>query len=181
MHLRLVSILAAVLLVAACETTPEDSGGSAGTGASIDDDASSSSSSSVDSEMTEKKETVEEADLGPTQEGLIAFAGDRVFFDLNKYNVKAEGQRALERQAEWLARYPSVSFTIEGHCDERGTREYNLALGERRAQSSKSYLVALGVDPDRITTVSYGKERPEAVGSNDAAWSQNRRAVSIIN
>jgi len=180
MHLRLVSIFAAVLLVAACETTPEDSGGSAGTGASSDD-ASSSSSPSVDSDMTEKMEMVEEADLGPTQEGLIAFAGDRVFFDFNKYNVNAEGQRALERQAEWLARYPNISFTIEGHCDERGTREYNLALGERRAQASKSYLVALGVDPNRITTVSYGKEMPEAVGSNDAAWSQNRRAVSIVN
>ena len=179
MHLRLVSIFAAVLLVAACETTPEDSGGSAGTGASSDD--ASSSSSSVDNGMTEKKEMMEEADLDPTQEGLIAFAGDRVFFDFDKYNVKAEGQRALERQAEWLARYPNVSFTIEGHCDERGTREYNLALGERRAQASKSYLVALGVDPDRVTTVSYGKERPEAVGSNDAAWSQNRRAVSIVN
>ena len=179
MHLRLVSIFAAVLIVAACETTPEDSGGSAGTGASSDD--ASSSSSSVDSDMTETKEMMEEADLGPTQEGLIAFAGDRVFFDFDKYNVKPEGQRVLERQAEWLARYPNVSFTIEGHCDERGTREYNLALGERRAQASKSYLVALGVDPDRITTVSYGKERPEAVGSNDAAWAQNRRSVSIVN
>ena len=179
MHLRLVSIFAAVLLVAACETTPEDTGGSAGTGAASED--STTSSPSVTSEMTDEKEMMEEADLGPTQEGLIAFAGDRVFFDFDKYNVKPEGQRALERQAEWLARYPNVSLTIEGHCDERGTREYNLALGERRAQSSKSYLVALGVDPDRITTVSYGKERPEAVGSNEAAWSQNRRAVSIVN
>ena len=135
MHLRLVSIFAAVLLVAACETTPEDTGGSAGTGAASED--STTSSPSVTSEMTDEKEMMEEADLGPTQEGLIAFAGDRVFFDFDKYNVKPEGQRALERQAEWLARYPNVSLTIEGHCDERGTREYNLALGERRAQSSQ--------------------------------------------
>ncbi len=113
-------------------------------------------------------------------EDLVANVGDRVFFDFDKYNLKPAAQATLERQAAWLKTYPAVTITIEGHCDERGTREYNLALGARRANAAKDYLVSLGIDPSRITTISYGKERPAVLGSNEAAWAQNRRAVTVI-
>ena len=103
-----------------------------------------------------------------------------VYFDTDRYNIDSADAAALQAQAQYFARYPQVTFTIEGHADERGTREYNLALGERRANAAKNYLVSLGVSPDRIRTVSYGKERPVALASNAAAWSQNRRAASII-
>lgn len=105
--------------------------------------------------------------------------GDRIFFDTDKFNVDVEDQSTLQRQAQWLARYPNVRVTVEGHADERGTREYNLALGERRANSAKNYLASLGVDSSRIQTVSYGKERPQALGSDEQSWAQNRRAVTI--
>lgn len=104
---------------------------------------------------------------------------DRIFFDTDKFNVDAEDQAVLRSQAEWLARYPQKRIVIEGHCDERGTREYNIALGDRRANAAKNYLAALGVSPSRITVVSYGKERPVALGSDENAWAQNRRAVTI--
>ena len=107
--------------------------------------------------------------------------GDRVFFDFDKSDIKAEGQTVLSRQADWLKRYPNVTVTVEGHCDERGTREYNLALGERRANAVRRALVALGIPQNRIQTISYGKERPAVVGSNEAAWAQNRRGVTVIN
>lgn len=113
-------------------------------------------------------------------EDFVVNVGDRVFFDFDKYNLKAKARDTLKRQAAWLKRYPSVVITIEGHCDERGTREYNLALGERRANSAKNYLVALGINPNRLKTISYGKERPAVVGSNEAAWSQNRRSVLVV-
>lgn len=115
-----------------------------------------------------------------TQQDLVVNVGDRVFYGYDRYDLSPEAQRTLEMQAEWLTRYPSVNVTIEGHCDERGTREYNLALGERRANAVKSYLVALGIDPMRITTLSFGKERPAVLGSNPAAWSQNRRGVTVV-
>ncbi len=105
--------------------------------------------------------------------------GDRVFFAYDKFDLSADARRTLERQAAWLKQYASVRLTVEGHADERGTREYNLALGERRANAAKDYLVALGVPASRLTTVSYGKERPSVLGSNEAAWSQNRRGVSV--
>jgi peptidoglycan-associated lipoprotein len=105
--------------------------------------------------------------------------GDRIFFDTDKFNVDSEDQSTLQRQAQWLAQYPNVRVTVEGHADERGTREYNLALGERRANSAKNYLASLGVDASRVQTVSYGKERPQALGSDEQSWAQNRRAVTI--
>ncbi|HEY9090805.1 peptidoglycan-associated lipoprotein Pal [Parasphingorhabdus sp.] len=105
---------------------------------------------------------------------------DRILFELDSYTVDSQDQAILQSQAQWLAQYPNARITIEGHADERGTREYNLALGERRANAAKNYLASLGVSPDRMTTVSYGKERPEALGSNEAAWAQNRRAVTIV-
>ena len=103
-----------------------------------------------------------------------------IYFDTDRFNIDTADAAALQSQAQYLARYPQISITVEGHADERGTREYNLALGERRANSAKNYLVGLGVDPARISTVSYGKERPVALGSNEQAWAQNRRAVSVV-
>lgn len=105
---------------------------------------------------------------------------DTIYFDTDKYDIDAEDQAALREQAAYLQQYPNIRATIEGHCDERGTREYNLALGERRANAAKNYLVSLGISADRLTTVSYGKERPVALGSNEQAWARNRRAVTIV-
>ena len=102
-----------------------------------------------------------------------------IYFDTDRFNIDSEDSARLQTQAQYLARYPQVSITIEGHADERGTREYNLALGERRANAAKNFLVSLGVDAGRIATVSYGKERPVALGSNEESWARNRRAVSL--
>lgn len=98
-----------------------------------------------------------------------------VFFDYDKYNLRADARSTLESNAQFLLADPSIGLTLEGHCDERGTVEYNLALGERRAQSVKDYLVEFGIDPSRLMTVSYGEERPFALGHNESSWSQNRR------
>ena len=106
--------------------------------------------------------------------------GDRVFYAFDSSTLDATAQQTLMRQAQWLAQNPAVTVTIEGHTDERGTREYNLALGARRAQAARDFLAAQGVSPNRMRTVSFGKERPVALGSNEAAWAQNRRAVTIV-
>jgi peptidoglycan-associated lipoprotein len=116
-----------------------------------------------------------------SQQDLDASAGDRVFFAFDRSDISPEARQTLSRQADWLRRYPNVTVTIEGHCDERGTREYNLALGERRAQAVKNVLVALGIPAGRISTISYGKERPAVVGSTEDAYAQNRRAVTVVN
>jgi peptidoglycan-associated lipoprotein len=117
-----------------------------------------------------------------SQEDFLATvgqSGDRILFDTDRFNIDAQDQVTLQGQAQWLARYPNSRVTVEGHADERGTREYNLALGERRANSAKNYLASLGVSAERIQTVSYGKERPSAMGSDESAWAQNRRAVTV--
>src|SRR5581483_4656595 len=106
--------------------------------------------------------------------------GDTIHFDYNEYAVKANDQATLQKQAQWLAKYPAVKLTIEGHCDERGTREYNLALGARRANAVKEYLVSQGVAAARLETVSYGKERPICTDSSEDCYAQNRRGVSVI-
>lgn len=116
-----------------------------------------------------------------SQEELFDAVGDRVFFDLDSAVLNASAQKTLERQSEWLNRYPELTVTIEGHCDERGTREYNLALGERRAAAAKQFLVSLGIKASRVNTISYGKERPAVLGSNESAWGENRRAVTVVN
>lgn len=103
-----------------------------------------------------------------------------IYFETDRHNIDATDAAALQSQAQYLGQYPQISITIEGHADERGTREYNLALGERRANAAKNYLTSLGVAASRITTVSYGKERPVALGSDEASWAQNRRAVSVV-
>ena len=109
-----------------------------------------------------------------------AMAGrDTIYFDTDRYNVDSADAATLQSQAQWLARNPAARVTIEGHADERGTRDYNLALGERRANAAKTYLIGLGVGAERIATVSYGKERPVALGSDESSWARNRRAVTV--
>jgi peptidoglycan-associated lipoprotein len=113
---------------------------------------------------------------------FIAQAGsDRVRFAYDSYEIDDTARSILTRQAQWLGQYPNVRITVEGHADERGTREYNLALGDRRAEAAKNFLAAQGVSTSRITTISYGKERPEADGADEAAYAINRRAVTAIN
>jgi peptidoglycan-associated lipoprotein len=155
---RMIGIATAVLLLAACSSTPP---APSGPGGPIGGPG------------------------GPgyapgSQQDLAATAGDRVFFAYDQSTISPEGQQILERQAEWLKRYANVSVTIEGHCDERGTREYNLALGERRAQAVKNVLVALGIPAARIQTISYGKERPIVVGSDEAGYAQNRVGITTV-
>jgi len=115
-----------------------------------------------------------------TQDDLSVNVGDRVFFGYDSYTLTPEAISQLELQAQWLRQYPSVTVTVEGHADERGTREYNLALGDRRANAAKNYLVSLGVDPRSVSTLSYGKERPEMLGSNAESWAKNRRSVTVV-
>ncbi len=154
--------------------------------------ACSDSESNVDAQDTMTREGISDGpladvyqgDMGPasgTQADLVVNVGDRIFFGYDRYDLTPEARLTLEKQAEWMQQYPALSLTIEGHADERGTREYNLALGERRANSVKNYLVALGVSPTRLTTISYGKERPAVPGANETAWAQNRRGVTKVN
>ena len=122
---------------------------------------------------------------GPSVGTQAHFAGavgssTTIYFDTDRYNVDSQDAAALQAQAQYFARYPQITFTVEGHADERGTREYNLALGERRATAAKNYLISIGVDANRIAVVSHGKERPVALGSDEGSWSQNRRAASVI-
>ena len=115
-----------------------------------------------------------------TQEQLRAEIGDRIFFETNSSTIDPRAQPILQSLASWLSQHPQRSIRVEGHADERGTREFNLALGNSRATAVKNYLTAAGVSPGRLTTISYGKERPAAAGSSPAAWSQNRRAVFVV-
>ena len=120
---------------------------------------------------------------GPTPGSAEDFAvnvGDRVFFGYDRYDLTPEARTQVDLQAKWLAQYPNIHITIEGHADERGTREYNIALGERRANAVRDYLSSTGVDGSRISVISYGKERPAVVGEDPSAWAQNRRAVTRI-
>ena len=160
-----------VLFVAACATKPKDAADSSGSG-------SSSSDSSVEGTISE---TAGSGIVKGSQEDFIVNVGDRVFFGYDSSDLDSDALELLQDQVAWLKQNSNVSVTIEGHCDERGTREYNLALGEKRAQAVKNYLIGLGISPDRVSTVSYGKERPAVVGSNDGAWAQNRRSVTIVN
>ena len=160
-----------VLFVAACATTPKDSADSSGSG-------SSSSGSDVSSEGT-ITETTGSGIVSGSQEDLIVNVGDRVFFGYDSSDLDSDALELLQDQVAWLKQNSDVTVTIEGHCDERGTREYNLALGEKRAQAVKNYLIGLGINPDRVSTISYGKERPAVVGSNDGAWAQNLSLIHI--
>ncbi len=152
--LRFAAVAAAFFMVAACSST---------------DATTTATPSSSTSTVTPG-----------TQQDLVTNVGDRVFFDTDKTLVTDEGKATLQRQAAWMKLYPNLTFTLEGHADERGTREYNLALGGRRAAATKDFLVSLGVDGSRINTVSYGKERPVCLESNEDCWAQNRRAVTVV-
>ncbi len=123
---------------------------------------------------------VGDAAPGSQQEFLVA-VGDRVFFDTDSSVITATGQATLNKQADWLNKYPQFRFTIEGHADERGTREYNIALGARRAAAVVNYLIARGVSVNRMSSKSFGKERPVAICNDISCWSQNRRAVTVLN
>lgn len=116
---------------------------------------------------------------GSQQDFVASVMSDTVRFDTDASDIRDSDRQILQSQAQWLAKYPGKRITIEGHCDERGTREYNIALGDRRANAAKNYLASLGVDPSRMSTISYGKERPVALGSDENSWAQNRRAVTV--
>jgi len=163
MHLRFIGLLAAIAIVAGCSSKSETSGGDMGAGGAGGIQAGANGSVAPGSE----------ADLAQN-------VGDRIFFELDRSELSQEARQTLDRQAAWLKRYPTVRVTLEGHCDERGTREYNMALGARRANTAKAYLVALGVDAGRLSTVSYGAERPAVLGTGEAVWSQNRRDVTVV-
>ena len=156
-------VFASLLMLAACSSKPADNGSAAGSGAA---GAGSSTAGTT---------------IAPgSDRDFIVNVGDRIFFDTDKYNVRADQRAQLQKQADWLKKYPNVQVTVEGHADERGTREYNLALGARRANAVKEFLVSLGVSTSRLQTVSYGKERPICTESNEDCWAQNRRGVSTI-
>ena len=168
MRVKFLALLAAGLLLAACSSTSDESASTAGSGSTVSTGATSTTSQSLP---------------GPTegtQEHLLVNVGDRVFFGYDRSDLTTQAQATIEALATWMNTYPSVTLSVEGHCDERGTREYNLALGERRANAVRDYLIALGVDPNRLTTISYGKERPAVLGSNEEAWAQNRRSVFVV-
>jgi peptidoglycan-associated lipoprotein len=170
MYARLIGIVGAVILLAACSSAPETPAGGPGGPGGPGGGA-----------MGAPMGGVAGAAVPGSQQDLAQTAGDRVFFAFDRSDISPEAQQTLQRQAEWLQRYPNVTVTIEGHCDERGTREYNLALGERRANAAKQVLIAAGVAPSRISTISYGKDRPVVPGSTEEAWAQNRVAITTVN
>jgi peptidoglycan-associated lipoprotein len=172
MRFKFIALIAAAFLLSACETAPDESANTGGAGGASGGGTTASSGGSGSGMPMGLKPG--------SNEDLVVNVGDRVFFGFDKYNVSSQARKTLEKQAAWLKKYPSVTISVEGHADERGTREYNLALAERRANSVKDYLTALGIAPGRVRTISYGKERPVALGSNEAAWSQNRRGVTVV-
>ena len=159
---KLILLVAAGFFLASCAATKTDQGGDV-------DASSSASSSSSDGSIN-----------AGTQEDLIVNVGDRVFFEFDSSELTVDAQATLDAQAAWLLQYSDTDITIEGHADERGTREYNLALGDKRAFAVYSYLAQAGVDTNRMDYVSWGKERPEVIGSEETAYSQNRRGVTIV-
>ena len=184
---RLITICAATLLLAACETASTDSNevvGSSSAASSGSDAAASASSNTSDSSTSASSgssgSTLADIDV-QTPDEMLAKVGSTVYFGYDQSTLTAEAQATLDRQAAFLKSNPSIRIVIEGHCDERGTREYNLALGDRRASAARDYLVAKGVNASRLTTISYGKERPAVGGSNNTSYALNRRSMSKIN
>lgn len=171
-----IALLLSMGILAGCETPPTDGGSTYSTGTEQQGDGMYDGSG-VEQQGYQNGQYADDGYDG----GYIADnVRDRVFFGLDSSVIDSDAQSTLKKQALWLQQNPDVAVLLEGHCDERGTREYNLALGARRAEAAKSYLVSLGVDPMRMRTVSYGKERPAALGSNEEAWAKNRRAVTVI-
>lgn len=174
------SAIALFLGAAACSSTPEPED-TAQTTPPVTEDTRSAQTEPVDESDIEEPNRV--VDAGPAAGSIEDFTvnvGDRVYFNLDQASLDPDDQEILQRQAAWLQSYPGVRILVAGNCDERGTREYNLALGERRANTVRQYLISLGVDPARIETVSYGKERPIATCSDPSCYAQNRRAVTVI-
>lgn len=200
---RLLTICAATMLLAACETASTDSnevvGSSSGTSSGSDVAASASSNTSESSTSTSSDKSSSSSTSGASgasgassgsasaesdvqsADNMLAKVGSTVYFDYDESSLTVEAQATLDRQAAFLKANPSIRIVIEGHCDERGTREYNLALGDRRASAASDYLVAKGVNASRLTTISFGKERPAVGGSNDTSYALNRRSMSKIN
>jgi len=174
---RLLAVLAIPLLLVACKSTPDSDATATTDGMATGDRAPLARNDVIfDSDMSDTAQ----AGTPGSQEDLTAQAGDRVFFALDSSELDSEARATLEKQAAWLNQYANLNVTIEGHADERGTREYNLALGERRAQAVKNYLISLGISPSRVNTISYGKERPAVLGTGEEAWSRNRRGVTVV-
>ena len=162
MNVKIIGALAAVSLLAACSgNNPANTGATSGTGAPIG--ASAGGNAAPGSE-----------------EDLVANVGDRVFFAYNENSLSGDAQATLDKQSAWLQKYPQVAVQIAGNTDDRGTEEYNLALGQRRANSARDYLVSRGVSQDRLSTISYGKDRPTALGDDEQAWAQNRNAITAV-
>ena len=158
MNMKILGAFAAVALLAACANTPKTNTAAAGSGATA-------------------------ATSGPapgSEQDLVASVGDRVFYAFDRSGLSSEAQTTLDRQAAWLQKYPQVQVMIAGNCDARGTEEYNLALGQRRANTARDFLVARGVAPTRVQTISYGKDRPVALGSDSQAYAQNRNAITSV-
>lgn len=168
MGTRILSLLAVLVLVAGCSSTPKDTG-------SLTTDGSVTSAP-----MGDTGAPVAGGPIPGTQQDLVVNVGDRVFFGYDKYDLSTEARATIEKQAQWLKTYPQINISVEGHCDERGTREYNLALGEKRAAAVRNYLIALGIEASRVQTISYGKERPAVTGSDETSWAQNRRGVVVV-
>ena len=175
---KIFAMLGTLALLSACETASQKVvSGSAATSSSSG--SASSSGSSSGSSSVDKKQSLFAQTKQTAADKLIA-VGDRVLFDYDSAELDSSAKILLDSQSRFLRVNSDLNFIIEGHCDERGTREYNLALGEQRATAVRDYLVIQGIDPDRIKVISYGKEKPAVVGSNSMAWSKNRRAVTII-
>ncbi len=166
MKSKVLTVFAAAALLAACETAPTEQAQTTGEGQA--------------EETVVTEEVTEQTPAPGSQEQLQQEVGSKVYFAFDKSTLSEEARETLKAQAGWLKEYEGVTVTIEGHADERGTREYNLALGERRANAVKDYLTALGVDPNRLRTISYGEERPAVVGHDKEAWAKNRRAVTVV-
>ena len=192
---RLIALFAVAFFVAACETASQITTDSAGdstassssstasaSGSSSSGSSGSSSTSSTPSSGSSSSSASSSAAAGTDSAAdKLASIGNTVYFSYDSAALDGNSQATLYRQAAFLNGNPSLTVTIEGHCDERGTREYNLALGERRAAAARDYLLAQGVDPARIKVISYGKERPAMAGSNEESWAKNRRAATVLN
>ena len=184
---RFILLAASAALLAACETASEiDAIASGASGSSASSSASSGTSSSSSGGTSSTSSSSASSDSGTSYsydtdpKTALIKVGDRVLFGYDSSELDDEDRTILDNQGKFLNQNPSLKVTIEGHCDERGTREYNLALGEKRASAVKDYLISVGINSDRISVVSYGKERPQVLGSNKAAWSMNRRSVTSI-
>ncbi|MCB9983511.1 MAG: peptidoglycan-associated lipoprotein Pal [Rhodospirillales bacterium] len=165
-------ILAVVFLVSACSSKDEE--------VVLDGQTAAEREGITDGPLDQIYQGDMQGPVPGTQADLVVNVGDRIFFGTDRYDLSGEARQTLDKQAAWLEQYPSLNVTVEGHADERGTREYNLALGERRANSVRNYLSALGIAPSRIQTISYGKERPAVPGADESAWAQNRRSVTKV-